>query len=121
MKLIKKTQIEPRAHVFALRVARDRTIRYLLTGMMVISFIMIAGLSQQALADPSDCCPASGELTKKWLELQRSGEQAAVHPDGISSDVVENIYQRYVNSFTHEIPETYSREGEGLEFGSGGN
>jgi len=92
---------------------------------MKLSSLVLAGItifSAYAVQAEDDCtnCPASGELTRQWMEMQRSGAQASVHPDGISSDVVENIYQRYVNSFTHEIPETYSRDGEGLSFGSGG-
>ena len=62
--------------------------------------------------------PGAGELTFQWLELQRSGSQASVHPEGISADVSESIYQRYLKSFTHPIPDSFKRDQE-LNFVTG--
>ena len=62
--------------------------------------------------------PAAGELTSQWLELQSSGAQASVHPEGISEDVSENIYQRYLKSFTYPIPESFKRD-QNLNFVTG--
>ena len=43
----------------------------------------------------------------RWLE------------DGDSAEVSENIYQRYVKSFTHPIPDTFKRD-QDTQFMSGG-
>lgn len=82
---------------------------------------MVAGLvmSLPMIAGAQSVRPATGEMTSQWLELQRSGEQASVHPDGDSAEVSENIYQRYVKSFTHPIPETFKRD-QDTQFVSGG-
>ncbi len=49
-----------------------------------------------------------GDNTRKWLELQRDGEQASTLPQPISGPVANKIYQRYQQSFTHPIPDTYT-------------
>lgn len=91
----------------------------LIMSLVGVAVMAVSSVAVQAASDCSNC-PASGALTRQWVELQRSGAQASVHADGTSSDVVEHIYQRYVDSFTHKIPDTYSRDGEGLDFGSSG-
>jgi hypothetical protein len=86
--------------------------------MKALKWITMTSVLTMPVAAVADECPATGTQTKRWLELQRSGAQASIHPEGIDADVNENIYQRYVNSFTYEIPETFDRE-QGTEFVSG--
>jgi len=86
--------------------------------MNALKWILVGATLSIPVAAVADECPAAGTQTKRWLELQRSGAQASIHPEGIDADVNENIYQRYVNSFTHEIPETFERE-RNTEFVSG--
>lgn len=49
---------------------------------------------------------ADGSTTRAWLELQRSGGQASPHKQSVSGPVMENIYERYKESFSHPIPDT---------------
>lgn len=51
-----------------------------------------------------------GEQTRAWLDLQRSNNAAygAVRP--MPGDVADKVYERYLNSFTHPIPEFYKRD-----------
>ena len=86
--------------------------------MKVLKWIWVSAALSIPFAAVADECPAAGTQTKRWLELQRSGAQASIHPEGIDAQVNENMYQRYVNSFTHDIPETFDRE-QGTEFVSG--
>ena len=44
--------------------------------------------------------------TSKWLEMQRSGSQASKQKQTLSGPVMENIYERYKESFNHPIPES---------------
>lgn len=49
--------------------------------------------------------PKIGEATHKLLELQGRGALASERQHPMPAAVAEKIYQRYVNSFTHPIPE----------------
>lgn len=44
-------------------------------------------------------------LTKTWLELQRSGSQASPHAQTLSGPVMQNVYERYKESFSKPIPQ----------------
>ena len=78
----------------------------------------VAMLLPLAATADRDSRPAQGYATNYWLELQRGGSQAAASPVGNSADVSENVYQLYLDSFKHPIPETFKRD-EGQEFISG--
>lgn len=54
--------------------------------------------------------PAVGEQTRSWLELQASGAQASAAERPMQGEVAERVYQRYLDSFTHPIPERFPRE-----------
>ena len=62
-----------------------------------------------------------GQETRTWLELQRSG-RAAGRPHPLSAEAANLSYQRYLQSFTHPIPEFYREPDEGfsIDGGSGG-
>lgn len=51
--------------------------------------------------------PAPGEATRRLLEQQRAGHFASRHDQWLSGDVQREVYQRYVNSFSQAIPETF--------------
>ncbi|MDR5867050.1 DUF3613 domain-containing protein [Halomonas koreensis] len=57
--------------------------------------------------------PAFGERTGRLLELQRSGRLAAPPAQRLSGEVQTRIYRRYVESFSHPIPDTYIEMGFG--------
>lgn len=51
-----------------------------------------------------------GEQTRRWLEMQRSGEAAHGALQGLPGEVAEQVWARYVASFSHPIPERFERE-----------
>lgn len=51
--------------------------------------------------------PPPGERTYRLLEQQRSGQFASRHDQWLSGDVQQQIYHRYVDSFSRPIPETF--------------
>lgn len=75
-----------------------------------------------AVAPPAEAAPLPqlGADTRSWLALQK--ETAAQVPDlrPVPGEVAEQVYQRYVNSFKHPIPETFKRDSF-VESGSGGS
>ncbi|WP_277810942.1 DUF3613 domain-containing protein [Chromohalobacter canadensis] len=48
-----------------------------------------------------------GQATQRLLEWQRSGRGASSHRQELAGPVQSAIWQRYVESFAHEIPEQY--------------
>ncbi|WP_181454283.1 DUF3613 domain-containing protein [Halomonas sp. SL1] len=48
-----------------------------------------------------------GERTERLLELQRSGRIASRNRQSLSGEVQSRIYERYLQSFTHAIPDEY--------------
>lgn len=51
----------------------------------------------------------TGESTKTWLDLQRSGNQASSHAQPISGPVMLRSYERYLKSFERPIPDKFDR------------
>ncbi|WP_230086054.1 DUF3613 domain-containing protein [Halomonas sp. 328] len=50
---------------------------------------------------------AGSRSVQGMLELQRSQQLASPHRQHVSGDVQARIYRRYVESFSHPIPERY--------------
>lgn len=48
-----------------------------------------------------------GHKTQQWLDLQKSGEQAATDKRPLSGDVAGRVYLRYLKSFESEVPEQF--------------
>lgn len=59
-----------------------------------------------------------GEDTRRWLELQRSGSVASSTRQTVSGPVAHEIHKRYVDSFTHKIPEHFISNQSGISSGS---
>ncbi len=51
-----------------------------------------------------------GGTTLGVLEMQRSGEKS-VETRPMLKDVADRTYERYLESFTHPIPDQFEREG----------
>lgn len=81
----------------------------------VAPLIMLCA-AETAFADSSRGRPVVGEETRRWLELQSSGVAASKSRQTVTGPVADAIYQRYVDSFKHPIPEFYKSKQEG-EFG----
>ena len=47
-----------------------------------------------------------GEATSYLLALQASGQYASRNAYPVTSDVAQRSYQRYLESFTHKIPQS---------------
>ena len=67
-----------------------------------------AQAEDQAAAGPA---PETGDNTRAWLDLQKSNNAAWGTPRPMSGDVAAKVYERYLNSFGHAIPDQYEREG----------
>lgn len=50
---------------------------------------------------------AGSHSVRELLALQRHGQAASPHRQHVSGEVQTRIYQRYLESFTHAIPERY--------------
>ncbi|MBE0437126.1 MAG: DUF3613 domain-containing protein [Methylomicrobium sp.] len=59
-----------------------------------------------------------GKDTRRWLELQRSGRAASSTRQTVSGPVAHEIHKRYVESFTHKIPEHFIGNQSGISSGS---
>ena len=46
-----------------------------------------------------------GDATSNLLALQAQGQYASRNAYPVTSDVAQRTYQRYLESFTHKIPE----------------
>ncbi|WP_031431257.1 DUF3613 domain-containing protein [Methylomicrobium agile] len=76
----------------------------------ILSPILLFG-AHIAAADPPK--RSVGEETRRWLELQSSGAAASTTRQTVSGPVADAIYQRYVESFKHPIPEFYKSDKDG--------
>ena len=82
----------------------------LLLALPVVAFAQ----SQPEGAD--DTAPV-GTQTRSWVDLQVSNSVSRKTAPPMSGEVADKVYQRYQNSFTHPIPEQFSRD----SFVSGGS
>lgn len=100
--------------------------RYLLVVLMMLPATLWA---QSARDDSSSSSSSSstdasgqpfGAQTQAWVDLQVSGRESTHHKPALSGDVATHIYDRYLKSFDHPIPDTFSREKFVQGGGSGG-
>lgn len=59
-----------------------------------------------------------GKQTRDALELQRSGQAASDTARPMSGEVAERTHRRYVESFSHPIPESFKDEEQEFVKGS---
>ena len=79
------------------------------------ALVMAGGM---AAAQADDAQPM-GDATRAWLEMQRSGKSAAP-AQRLSSAAEARVYARYLESFTHPIPEFYEERESFLAEGDSG-
>ena len=75
--------------------------------------LFIAAISTPTFAEPEvEYSPNTGmeTSTHRLLEQQRSGQNASTEEQYLSGKVSTEIYKRYVNSFSHAIPERFSSD-----------
>lgn len=78
---------------------------YLCCGVLLAA----SGMAGPASAQSQDDARV-GEQTRAWLDLQASGTQASTAERPMTGELAERVYQRYLDSFTHPIPEQFKRE-----------
>ncbi|MFV3307431.1 DUF3613 domain-containing protein [Pseudomonas sp. NY15181] len=70
--------------------------------------LLAAPLLAQALESPT-AQPGTVERDQQevlsWLDLQRSGQVASPYPQSATAAERDRAYQRYLKSYTREIPE----------------
>lgn len=63
--------------------------------------------------------PEAGSA-REWFTLQAAGTAASTEPRPMPGEVADAVYERYVNSFKHPIPEQFRRQGSGSDSGGQG-
>lgn len=64
---------------------------------------------------------AFGSASRAWVELQASGSAAVASSRPLPGEVADAVYQRYLKSFSHEIPEQFKRQEQGQGGGGSSN
>ena len=57
---------------------------------------------------------------QEWLSLQAAGTAASSEPRPMPGEVADAVYERYVNSFKHPIPDQFRRQSTGGDTGGQG-
>jgi len=85
-----------------------------------LSATIILLLSLPLYAAENEPSPGQvGKQTREALQLQRSGQSASATERPMSGEVAERTHRRYVESFSHPIPESFKDEEQ--EFVRGSN
>jgi len=83
-------------------------------GCLAAALLLVWGMSAQAeppeAAEPAAEQAGNGEATRLWLERQAQGSQASTKAQPLSGPAMERVYQRYLKSFTHPIPDRLENE-----------
>lgn len=80
---------------------------------LALGAALSATVQAQLAERPHEMRPAPGAETRAWLDLQKSGAVAPTDPRPMSGEVGERVYQRYLDSHTRAIPESFRRESVG--------
>lgn len=84
----------------------------MLVGCTLLPFAVLADGGSDSATAPA--APAAGQgfgaQTRYWLSTQTSGANAVTESRPMAGEVATMVYQRYLNSFTHPIPERYEAD-----------
>lgn len=79
--------------------------------------------SSTAPAASASAAPAAGQgfgsQTRYWLATQASGASSVTEARPMPGEAATLVYQRYLNSFTHPIPERFGSDSFSTKGGSG--
>ena len=81
--------------------------------MMIAGAWFLPALAEEPAADHR-----IGHQSQHWLDIQTSGALATDTQREMAGPVAERVYQRYLDSFTHPIPEQFPRESFSGDSGS---
>lgn len=80
----------------------------------------LAGCAHQSERDGMSRAEAQPRMLAKgdtvadtWLQIQREGSQASATPQQLSASEQELANQRWLDSFTHPIPDFFERDAGG--------
>lgn len=80
----------------------------------------LAGCAQHSGRDSVNNAAAQPRMLAKgdtvadsWLQIQREGSQASANPQRLSAQEQELASQRWLDSFTHPIPNFFERDEAG--------
>lgn len=54
--------------------------------------------------------PPVGTETRAWLDLQKGGTAASPAERSLPGEIADRQFERYANSFSQPIPETFDRD-----------
>lgn len=74
--------------------------------MMSIGWSPLYAEQPEPVASP-EISHESGVDTRRWLSIQRNGEQQSHNPQALSAGAEDRVMRRYLNSFEHPIPDQY--------------
>ncbi|MGR9107268.1 MAG: DUF3613 domain-containing protein [Gammaproteobacteria bacterium] len=72
--------------------------------LIACSILLLSATALFAAELPTE---SHGSVTRRWLELQRSGAFASPREQTVAGPIAENIYERYVKSFKYPIPDFF--------------
>lgn len=84
-----------------------------MAALLLLSACMPAQAGQTGTDQPAARQPAAGEATRLWLDRQSQGSQASDKAQTLPGPAMERVYERYLKSYTHPIPEHFERENLG--------
>lgn len=79
----------------------------------IFALALLAGLPALAAEAPKSGKAPPGAQTREWLELQKRNTPAGRPARPVPGEVADKAYQRYVQSFTHPIPDQFPRDAAG--------
>src|SRR5882757_1500598 len=90
----------------------------------LLPFAALAQSGTDAGTAPAGSGDGFGSQTRLWLSTQASGTNSVTEERPMPGEVATLVYQRYLQSFTHPIPERFTSDsftagGSGSNTGSG--
>ena len=88
--------------------------------LLLLSLSLPLSAVAQQQPPPAEETEDAGMQTRSWVELQVSNNAALGAARPMPGEVADQVYQRYLKSFAHPIPEYFERD-KFVQGGSGGS
>lgn len=77
--------------------------------------VLILSLAAGLMASPfsraaEEVAPPVGTETRAWLDFQKGGTAASPAERSLPGEIADRQFERYANSFSQPIPETFERD-----------
>lgn len=83
------------------------------TLLLLLLALPLGALAQEETSQPREI----GADTRAWTELQKSNTASLAVSRPLPGEVANKVYERYLKSYEHPIPEHFDRE----SLGTGGS